>query len=54
MKNPKKKLTVNPKQETESLKKGKTYYYKVRTYILDSTGARVYSEFSSVKKIKVV
>lgn len=54
MKNSKKTLVTNNKYETPALKKGKTYYYKVRTYILDSTGARVYSKFSSIKKIKVV
>jgi len=31
----------------------KTYYVKVRAYKLDSTGQKVYSKYSSVKKIKI-
>ena len=33
-------------------KKGKTYYYKVRTFKLDGNGKRVYSPYSKVKSIK--
>ena len=35
------------------LSKGKTYYVKVRAYKKDSTGAKVYGSFSSVKKVKI-
>lgn len=35
------------------LKKGKTYYVKVRAYKSDSTGRNVYGKYSSVKKIKL-
>ena len=35
------------------LKKGTTYYVKVRGYCNDSTGKRVYGKFSAVKKIEI-
>lgn len=35
------------------LKKGKTYYIKVRAYKKDSTGSIVYGQYSAVKKVKV-
>jgi uncharacterized repeat protein (TIGR02543 family) len=35
------------------LKKGKTYYVKVRAYKLDSANNRVYGAYSSVKKVKI-
>lgn len=35
------------------LKKGKTYYVKVRAYKTDSAGRNVYGKYSSVKKIKL-
>ena len=35
------------------VKKGKTYYCKVRAYRYDSTGKRVYGEWSKIKKLKV-
>lgn len=37
----------------KSLIKNKTYYVKVRGYILDSAGEKVYGPYSSVKKVKV-
>lgn len=37
----------------KNLKKGKTYYVKVRAYKLDSTNSRVYGSYSSVKKISI-
>lgn len=37
----------------KSLKKGKTYYVKVRAYKLDSTNSRVYGKYSSVKKVTI-
>lgn len=41
------------KKTIKNLKKGKTYYVKVRAYKIDSTGEKVYSSYSSVKKVKV-
>ena len=35
------------------LKKGKTYYVKVRAYRKDSTGAKVYGSYSKVIKVKI-
>ena len=48
--------TVNTKKLTTtciSLKKGTTYYIKVRAYKTDSAGKKVYGAYSSVKRIKV-
>lgn len=36
----------------KKLKKGKTYYYKVRAYKVVS-GKKVYGKFSTIKKIKI-
>lgn len=36
-----------------NIKKGKTYYIKVRAYKIDSTGTKVYGKYSSTKKIKI-
>jgi len=33
------------------LKKGKTYYFKVRAYKLDSTGKKVYGKYSNYRKL---
>lgn len=47
-------VTVTGTSKTLSkLSKGKTYYVKVRAYKKDSTGAKVYGSFSSVKKVKI-
>ena len=49
-----KKVTVTGTSKTLSkLSKGKNYYVKVRAYKKDSTGAKVYGSFSSVKKVKI-
>ena len=32
--------------------KGKTYYYKVRSFKLNESGKRVYSPYSKIKSIK--
>ena len=49
-----KKVTVTGTSKTlGKLSKGKTYYVKVRAYKKDSTGAKVYGSFSSVKKVKI-
>ncbi len=37
----------------KGLKKGKTYYVKVRAYKLDSANKRVYGSYSSVKKVTI-
>ena len=36
-----------------NLKKGKTYYIKVRAYKKDSTGRKVYGNYGNVMKIKI-
>ncbi len=49
-----KKVTVTGTSKILSkLSKGKNYYAKVRAYKKDSTGAKVYGSFSSVKKVKI-
>lgn len=45
-------LTRTSKTITK-LKKGTTYYVRVRAYKTDSTGAKVYGKYSSVKKLKL-
>lgn len=45
--------TTKNRTMTYTLKKGKTYYVRVRAYKLDSTGGKVYGKWSSVKKIKI-
>ncbi len=48
-----KKVTISGTSKTISkLSKGRTYYIKVRAYKKDSTGAKVYGSFSSIKKVK--
>jgi hypothetical protein len=37
----------------KNLKKGKTYYVKVRAYAKDSKGKKVYGSYSKVKKVKI-
>lgn len=37
----------------KNLIKNKTYYVKVRGFIIDATGGKVYGDYSSVKKVKV-
>lgn len=37
----------------KNLKKGKTYYVKVKAYKKDSKGSKVYSKFSKVAKLKI-
>ncbi len=41
------------KKAVKNLKKGKTYYVKVRAYKKDSTGKKIYGAYSSVKKVKI-
>lgn len=51
------KITRNKKGSITSkkwkVKKGKTYYVKVRAYMKTKTGKTIYSKYSKVKKIKV-
>ena len=37
----------------KNLKKGKTYYVKVRAFVKDAAGKSVYSDYSAVQKLKV-
>lgn len=49
-----KKVTSKKTTKTiTKLKKGKTYYIKVRAYKLDSKGKKVYGKYSKVKKVTV-
>lgn len=45
-------FTARKSKKLSGLKKGKTYYVKVRAYVIDSSGAKVYGKYSKVKKIK--
>ena len=46
--------TLTGRSATYTLTKGKTYYVRVRAYKIDSTGAKVYGSWSSVKSKKIV
>ncbi len=48
-----KKNTAKTSYTISKLKKGKTYYVRIRAYKVDSTGKKVYGKYSSVKKVKV-
>ncbi|MBR4759082.1 MAG: fibronectin type III domain-containing protein [Lachnospiraceae bacterium] len=56
-----KKLTKKKKTKTitvssgkiKKLKKGKTYYFKVRAFNKKSDGTKMYGDWSSVKKVKI-
>lgn len=48
-----KKTTSKANYTIKSLKKGKTYYVRVRAYKVDSTGKKVYSGYSKVVKVKI-
>ena len=45
--------TVSNKQTIKKLKKGKTYYVRVRAYRYDSNGNKVYGQWSQVKSVKI-
>lgn len=52
----KNRTTVKTKAKSRTLKglkKGKTYYIKVRAYKTDSTGQAVYGKYSAIKKVKI-
>lgn len=44
---------VGTSKTITGLKKGKTYYVKVRAFKTDSTGRRIYGPYSSVKTVKI-
>ena len=49
-----KKITSSSLKKTISgLKKGKTYYVKVRAYNVDSTDKKIYGNYSKVVKVKI-
>ena len=48
-----KKTTSKTTYTIKSLKKGKTYYVRIRAYKVDSTGKKVYGKYTSAKKVKV-
>ena len=45
--------TTSVKKTISKLKKGKTYYVKVRAYKLDSQKNKIYGKYSKVAKVKV-
>jgi uncharacterized repeat protein (TIGR02543 family) len=46
--------TISKRSYTaKKLKKGKTYYVRVRAYKIDSAGKKVYGKWSGVKKVKI-
>ena len=47
------KNTTKTSYTISKLKKGKTYYVRIRAYKVDSTGKKVYGKYTSVKKVKV-
>jgi hypothetical protein len=47
------KNTTKTKYTMKSLKKGKRYYFKIRTYFTTASGSKVYSSWSNVKSAKV-
>ncbi|SNU08089.1 repeat domain (List_Bact_rpt) [Lachnospiraceae bacterium] len=49
----KKKSTTKNTLTIKKLKKKKTYYIRVRSYVKDSNNKKVYSEWSKVKKVKI-
>lgn len=49
----KKTTTMSSTSKTLKLKKGKTYYVKVRAFSVDSTGKKIYGKYSAVKQLKL-
>ena len=47
------KNTTKTSYTISKLKKGKTYYVRIRAYKVDSTGKKVYGKYTPVKKVKV-
>ena len=52
-KSKKSKITTKLTITVKKLKKGKTYYVRVRAYNTDSKGTKVYGKWSAVKKVKI-
>lgn len=52
-KSAKKQITVKTTITLKNMKKGKTYYVRVRAYKLDSVGEKVYGKWSKIKKMKI-
>jgi len=52
-KNSKTTTTTSSNKTLKSLKKGKTYYVKVRAYKVNANGTKSYGTYSTVKKLKV-
>ncbi|MBR1599585.1 MAG: fibronectin type III domain-containing protein [Lachnospiraceae bacterium] len=51
-----KKKNVNAYKDSVTIKnltKGKTYYVKIRSFVKDDAGDKVYGKWSSVKKVKI-
>ena len=44
---------VDKNSKKNVLKKGKTYYYRVRAYKYNDDGSKVYSKYSKVKAVKI-
>lgn len=53
LRKPKTKTTSKNAFTVKKLKKGKTYYVKIRAYKLDSMGKKVYGTYSKVRNIKI-
>ena len=49
----KSKTTKKTKYTIKKLTKKKTYYFRVRAYVKDSSGNKVYGKWSAVKKLKI-
>ena len=49
----KKVTTTSVSKTIKSLKKGKTYYVKVRAYREDSMKNKIYGKYSTVVKVKI-
>ena len=52
-KSAKKVRTAAKSKSISKLKKGKTYYVRVRAYKVDSTGAKIYGSYSKTTKVKI-
>lgn len=51
LKKPKTKTIKKLSLKVTGIKKKKKYYIKVRAYVIDSTGSKVYGKWSSLKKV---
>ena len=52
-KSKKSKTTIKLTLTVKKMKKGKTYYVRVRAYNMDSGSNKVYGKWSAVKKVKI-